>query len=166
MSTHEHDGYSGAGRYPGSHKPVRRAPGPPVARELGESELPSVLYAPTARSKFRELRAELCALEVTIERGKPNASDPVEIARIEGILDGLRLGASRLGEAYTLGQDSKSVAPTLRFCPECPKGKTPLGKNRQFCPTHSGARRKIQNRLAQRRFKEKHKKISKVSKLS
>ena len=160
MSTHEHNdgGYSGAGRYPGSYKPIKGPPGPPIAHDtLGESELQSVFYAPTARSKFRELRYELNALAETIGRGKPKVSDPIELARIEGMLDGLKLNASNLDKAFRLGRDSEIVAPTLRFCPECPKGKTPLSKNRQFCPAHSRDRRKIQNRLAQRRFKEKHK---------
>ena len=156
MNYDEHDdaGYSGAGRYPGSHKPVKKPPGPPVERD----EAGSIFYAPTARSEFREMRSELLALVATIERGKPKVSDPVELERIEEKLDLMRFFMPKLDEAFELGQDSKSVALTLRFCPDCPKGKTPLSKNKQFCARHARERRKNQNRLAQQRFKEKHKK--------
>jgi hypothetical protein len=158
------DGYSGAGQYPGSHKPVKGAPGPPVACNTeGELETPGIFYAPTARSKFREMRSELLAYAATIGRGKSKVGDPVELARIEGILDGLKLGSSKVDEAFELGRDSKSVAPTLRFCPDCPKGSTPLNKNSQFCPEHKKDRRKIQNRLAKRRQREKQN-VSNVSK--
>jgi hypothetical protein len=161
-----YDGYSGASRYPGSYKPVKGPPGPPVERNTeGEWELSGIFYAPTPRSKFIAMRNELRAYVETIERGKPKVSDPVELARIEGFLTLADFFLPRLLDAYELGQDSKTVAPTLRFCPECPKGKTPLDKNKQFCPMHKKERRKISNRLAKRRQREKQN-VSNVSKKS
>jgi hypothetical protein len=77
---HNGDGYSGAGQYPGSYKPVKKPPGPPLDR--GESA--GIFCAPTARSKFRELRVELNDLVKTIERGKRKVSDPVGASENRG----------------------------------------------------------------------------------
>jgi hypothetical protein len=77
----------------------------------------------------------------------------------------MKLFAPMLDKAFKLGQDGESAALTLRFCPDCPKGKTPLDKNNQFCPMHKKERRKIQNRLAKQRQRKKQN-VSNVSKSS
>lgn len=157
------DGDSGASQYPGSHKPVKGAPGPPVARDReGKWELPGIFYSPTARSKFRALRADLIALAETIETGKRKVSDPVERARLEAMEAVMKLCVPMFTEAFELGRDHETIQPSPRFCPDCPKGKTPLSKNKRFCPDHQRQRRKIQNRLAKRRQREKQN-VSNVS---
>lgn len=157
MSTHEHSDDSGAGQYSGSYAPTKRPPDAAYERTVdGRKVLPSIFYAPTASSKFRELRAELDALERTLERGKGEVSGDA-LEKIECTLRGLRLGASFVEGAYLLGQDSISVTSTTRFCPGC---KAPLDKFKQFCARCRKERRKIQNSRA----KQKQRNVSKRSK--
>jgi len=154
MDYEEHDGYTDAGQYPGSYRRVRGAPGPAVEH----SEAPSVAYTPTANSKFRELRSRAKAIVDAWERGLPKITHSEKRELSEFKLSLLRLVEPMLESAHALGRDSVTGTPTLRYCPDCPKGKAEtLAKGKQLCAQCRVQRWRIASRLCMRRKREREK---------
>jgi len=134
----------------------------------GKSELPGIVYAPTALGKFRSLLADLDAYIDVYTQNQHKATVHVDKEAIKHAIEVLKHFRPYLDKAFELGRDSERITPHLKPCPDCPKGESlPLEKNKQRCDKHVAERRKIKNRLAKRRQREKEKNqnVSKVSKV-
>jgi hypothetical protein len=125
---------------------------PPIGyNTLSDSGLPMIIGAPTARSKFLELQEDLDAYVSAYTEGSQKTDDPQQRAAIKHVLDMMAFLRPMMLKAYQLGIDDASFPTTLRFCPDCPKGKRmPLAKRKRYCPVHLSQRRRITYRLSKR----------------
>lgn len=127
----------------------------------GVSELPAIIGAPTARSKFQELQEKLDAYVSVYVDGSHKTDDPHELALIKHGQGLMALFKPMLLDAYQLGGDDAIFPSTLRFCPDCPN-RTPLAKGKRYCPKHRAQRRRITYRLSKQTMRKKMSTVSTI----